>query len=403
MRSEKPNVLAIVSWSFYDFANTIFSMNVISLYFALWVTVDKGGSDLLYSVVLSGSMLAVALSVPIFGAISDQTGRRRGPLAALTLICVTATSAIGFFDQLAIGLLCFFLANYCYQPAMVFYNGMLPQISKGTNVGLISGYGVALGYLGSVVGLLTVKPFVEEGGRLAAFFPTALIFLVFALPCLIFVKDPSHESVSKVQFSQTFQTLKKTYQEASKYKNLIKFVLIHFLILDVVNTIIAFMSVYANKVIGFDDSQINTFMIVATLAAMVGSFGIGWLVKVKGNRLSYWLVLILWAVVLLITATSQTEAMFWVVGPLAGIGMGGVWVVSRSFLVELAPKEKLGEFFGLYSLAGKMASIFGPLIWGVVVWAFDSTQSFKYRVAVFVLFLVSCVSIYFYRELVKNL
>ena len=170
-----------------------------------------------------------------------------------------------------------------------------------------------------------------------------------------------------------------------------------------VNTIIAFMSVYANKVIGFDDSQINTFMIVATLAAMVGSFGIGWLVKVKGNRLSYWLVLILWAVVLLITATSQTEAMFWVVGPLAGIGMGGVWVVSRSFLVELAPKEKLGEFFGLYSLAGKMASIFGPLIWGVVVWAFDSTQSFKYRVAVFVLFLVSCVSIYFSRELVKNL
>ncbi len=403
MKVEKPNVLAIVSWSFYDFANTIFSMNVISLYFALWVTVDKGGSDLLYSVVLSGSMLAVALSVPIFGTISDQTGRRRIPLTILTLICVAATSAIGFFDQLAIGLCCFFLANYCYQSAMVFYNGMLPQISKGTNVGLISGYGVALGYLGSVVGLLAVKPFVEEGGRLAAFFPTALIFLIFALPCLIFVKDPEQENVSKVQFSKTFQTLKKTYQEASKYKNLIKFVLIHFLILDVVNTIIAFMSIYANKVIGFDDNQINTFMIVATLAAMVGSFGIGWLVKAKGNRLSYWFVLILWAVVLLMIAVSQTEAMFWVVGPLAGIGMGGVWVVSRSFLVELAPKEKLGEFFGLYSLAGKMASIFGPLIWGLVVWAFSSTETFKYRAAVFVLFLISCVAIFFYRQLAKNL
>ena len=99
MRSEKPNVLAIVSWSFYNFANTIFSMNVISLYFALWVTVDKGSSDLLYSVILSGSMLAVALSVPFFGAISDQTGRREGPLAGLTLICVAATSAIGFLTN----------------------------------------------------------------------------------------------------------------------------------------------------------------------------------------------------------------------------------------------------------------------------------------------------------------
>ena len=100
---------------------------------------------------------------------------------------------------------------------------------------------------------------------------------------------------------------------------------------------------------------------------------------------------------------SQSEAMFWLVGPLAGIGMGGVWVVSRSFLVELSPKEKLGEFFGLYGLAGKMASIFGPLVWGSVVWVFNSTQSFKYRAAVFVLFLISCVAIYFYRELVKNL
>ena len=86
MKVEKPNVLAIVSWSLYDFANTIFSMNVISLYFALWVTVDKGSPDIFYSAVLSGSMFAVALSVPVFGAISDQTGRRQGPLAILTLI-----------------------------------------------------------------------------------------------------------------------------------------------------------------------------------------------------------------------------------------------------------------------------------------------------------------------------
>ena len=403
MRIEKINILAIVSWSFYDFANTIFSMNVISLYFALWATLDKGLPDILYSVVLSSSMLIVALSVPIFGTISDKTGHRQGPLAILTIICIIATSAIGFFDQLTMGLFCFFLANYSYQSAMVFYNGMLPDVSKGTNVGLISGFGVALGYLGSIAGLLVVRPFVEEGGRIAAFYPTALVFLIFSLPCLIFVKDSKHEKTLKIQLAKIFQTLKKTYQEASKYKVLIKFILIHFLILDVVNTIIAFMSVYANKVIGFDDDQINTFMIFATFAAMAGSFGIGWLVKIKGNRFSYWLVLFVWNIVLLIIAISQTKPMFWLAGPLAGIGMGGVWVVSRSFLVELAPKEKIGEFFGLYSLAGKMASIFGPLVWGSVVWLFNSTGSFKYRAAVFVLFLISCMTTFVYRELTKIL
>jgi MFS transporter, UMF1 family len=56
----------------YDFANTIFSMNVISLYFALWVTVDHGGQDILYSATLS---LYIAVSVPVFGAISDITSK----------------------------------------------------------------------------------------------------------------------------------------------------------------------------------------------------------------------------------------------------------------------------------------------------------------------------------------
>ncbi|MBT3856239.1 MAG: MFS transporter, partial [Nitrospina sp.] len=86
--SPPPNRLAIFSWGLYDFANTIFSMNVISLYFALWVTVDHSGQDILYSTALSFSMLAVALSVPVFGTLSDTTGNRRVPLIGLTLLCV---------------------------------------------------------------------------------------------------------------------------------------------------------------------------------------------------------------------------------------------------------------------------------------------------------------------------
>ena len=75
-------------------------MNVISLYFALWVTVDKGGQDIFYSAAISLSMLAVALSVPVFGAISDNTGKRQGPLTVLTLLCVICTALIGEVDNL---------------------------------------------------------------------------------------------------------------------------------------------------------------------------------------------------------------------------------------------------------------------------------------------------------------
>ncbi len=394
----RPDKRAITSWALYDFANTIFSMNVISLYFALWVTVDHGGQDILYSLALSGSMFAVAISVPVFGAISDHTGRRRFPLTLLTLIAVVATALIGQTSQLAVGLCLFMIANYCYQSALVFYNGMLPSIARQSNVGMVSGYGVALGYVGSIAGLLLVKPFVADGGRAAAFLPTAILFLIFAIPCFLFVKDPAPKPF-QVDVGQAFRTLRATIAGASQYHVLLKFIGIHFLILDVVNTVIAFMAVYANKVIGFNDNQIATFLILSTAFAMLGSVIIGWLVKYKGTVFSYWTVLWIWLAALTIIMVSPGETLFWLVGPLAGIGMGGVWVVSRTIIVELSPPEKVGEFFGLYGLAGKMASIAGPLIWGRVVWILQDTQTLKYRVAVGSLLLIAFITIILFNKL----
>ena len=400
--TDHPDRLAIASWSLYDFANTIFSMNVISLYFALWVTVDHGGQDIFYSAALSGSMFAVAISVPLFGAISDQTGRRRGPLTLLTIISVIATALIGQASQLWAGICLFVIANYCYQSALVFYNGMLPTVSRHSSVGMVSGYGVALGYMGSIAGLLLIKPFVETGGRPAAFLPTALMFLIFALPCFFFVKDPDPKPF-QIDTGKAFRTLKNTLVNAAQYHVLLKFIGIHFLILDVVNTVIAFIAVYANKVIGFTDSQITTFLILSTTFAMLGSWLIGQQVKYKGTVPSYWTVLCLWLAALTLIVLSPGESLFWVVGPLAGMGMGGVWVVSRTIVVELSPPEKVGEFFGIYGLAGKMASIVGPLIWGSVVWLFQDTQTLKYRAAISSLLLITIITLILFGRLQKHI
>ena len=400
--TDRPDRLAIASWSLYDFANTIFSMNVISLYFALWVTVDHGGQDIFYSAALSGSMFAVAISVPLFGAISDQTGRRRGPLTLLTIISVIATALIGQASQLWAGICLFVIANYCYQSALVFYNGMLPAVSRHSSVGMVSGYGVALGYMGSIAGLLLIKPFVETGGRPAAFLPTALMFLIFALPCFFFVKDPDPKPF-RIDTGKAFRTLKNTLVNAAQYHVLLKFIGIHFLILDVVNTVIAFIAVYAHKVIGFTDSQITTFLILSTTFAMLGSWLIGQQVKYKGTVPSYWTVLCLWLAALTLIVVSPGESLFWVAGPLAGMGMGGVWVVSRTIVVELSPPEKVGEFFGIYGLAGKMASIVGPLIWGSVVWLFQDTQTLKYRAAIFSLLLITIITLILFGRLQKHI
>jgi UMF1 family MFS transporter len=399
--SAKPDHRAIASWAFYDFANTIFSMNVISLYFALWVTVDHGRQDILYSGALSASMIAVAVSAPIFGVISDQTGRRRLPLAFLTIVSVFATVLIGQTNLLWVGILLFIIANYCYQSALVFYNGMLPNVARRSSIGIVSGYGVSLGYLGSIVGLLIVEPFVTNGGRSAAFLPTGILFLTFAIPCFIFVKD-SNQNIFPVNIGLAFITLKKTIANASDNQILLNFFVVHFLILDVVNTIIAFMSVYANKVIGLNDKQITSFLIFSTVFAMMGSLLFGWLIKHKGTTFSYWTVLCLWLTSLFLIIVSSEETLFWVAGSLAGLGIGGVWVVSRTIVIELSPPEKIGEFFGIYSLTGKVASIIGPLLWGGIVWALQDTQTLKYRAAVGILFLITVVAVFLFNNLQKS-
>jgi hypothetical protein len=62
----------VISWALYDFANTIYSMNILSLYFAGWLVVDLGFKDIHYSIAFSLSMLAAAFLMPALGHLSDK-------------------------------------------------------------------------------------------------------------------------------------------------------------------------------------------------------------------------------------------------------------------------------------------------------------------------------------------
>jgi len=383
--------LAVFSWCLYDFANTIFSMNIISTYFPLWVTIDQGGADIIYSLILSGSMLLVALSSPILGAMSDQWQRRMPFLIIWTLSCVLATAGIGLFDRLYWGLVLFFLANWFYQTALVFYNGLLPFIARPDSVGKVSGYGVAFGYLGAIVGLKLVEPFVSRGGRVACFVPTASLFLLFSLPCLLLVREPPpSQHILAGQgwgqlISSPFQRLRHTLREARLHRDVWLFLGASLLYLDVVHTVIAFMSIYTQRVIGFNDQELVNFLVIATIFAMLGSCLIGWLASYLGARKSLLSVLALWVGALLLATISQSKGLFWLVGPLVGIGMGGVWVTGRVMLIELAPPDRIGEFFGLYGFSGKLSSIIGPLVWGFTVQVFAGLGIHKYRLALLLL------------------
>lgn len=381
-----PNWPAILSWSFYDFANTIFSMNIISLYFPLWVTVDKGGRDIVYSLSLALSSVMVAVSMPLIGSCCDRGGKRIPLLVTLTLLSVIATGLIGVFNQLVPGLLFFALANYGFHAALVPYDALLPSVSRGYSVGKVAGMGVALGYVGAIAGILMVKPFVSEaGGRASAFIPTALLFLLFSLPCFILVRDEKQKMSGGAwrSLKEDVLQIKETLTRIRKYPGLLPFLIANFLYCDAVNTVIAFMSVYAHQVGGFSDEMIRILLIVSTLFAVAGSLAFGWITERKGAKRTLVMVLYLWIISLVVASASFSPVLFWTIGPLVGVALGGTWVTARTLVLDLAPPEKVGEVYGLYNMGGKFGFILGPLTWGALVYLFEGCGTFKYRIALF--------------------
>ena len=362
---------ALFAWVLYDFANTIFSMSVVSRYFPLWVTKAHGAPDLYFSLALSVSMLMVAVTSPALGAISDDTGKRVKPLIFLTIACVVATAAIGFTGSLLTGLVLFAAANYCYQSALVFYGGLLPSVAGATPVAKVSGYGAGVGYLGAVAGLLLLAPVEKYFGPSAVYLPTALLFLLFAMPLFLWVKDAGVIPGARADITGAFRKTVESFRRAAKNKNLATYLIANFFILDAVNTVIAFMSIYANAVIGLDGLKLNIFLITSTMGAIAGSFIWGSVTHSIGPRRAMIYVCKMWILTFLVTAFAPNETVFWMVGPLAGAALGGVWVAGRTLLIELAPKENLGECFGLYNVAGKASSISGPIVWGVIVYVFS--------------------------------
>ncbi|MBI3292456.1 MAG: MFS transporter [Elusimicrobia bacterium] len=375
-----PSWRVIGAWALYDFANTIFSMNVVSRYFALWLREDLGGVDLHYSLAYAASITLTLVTMPLLGVLSDVYERRMPFLIACTVVSVAGTAMLGRQTHFFAAMAWFAVANYAYQMSLVVYNALLPLVAgTSRSVGKVSGYGVALGYAGAIGGLLLVQPFVARGGNVAAFLPTAVLFLLFSLPCLLVVRDPRVSRPEQkprwkhlpAQVIQAAPQLFRSIRDARAHRALFLFLLANLVYCDAINTVILFMSVYAKRVIGFGNRELDAFLITATVCAIGGSYLWGLVTSRWGaGRTLFW-VLMAWVVALTLALVSFSPRLFWLVGPMAGIGLGGVWVTGRTLVVELSPPAQLGEFFGLYGLTEKFTAILGPLLWGVTVFLFE--------------------------------
>jgi len=406
--SRHPRPIATISWILYDLANTAYSMNVVSMYFGTWIILNLGQSDFIVSFANSFSMILVALTLPVLGDWSDYKGGKMLLLAIMTGLCIAATAFMGVLGMqiqnvsllIPLLLIVFIIANYSYQGGLVFYNALLPTVSTPTTIGRVSGYGVAVGYFGSIIGLAAAGLFVEgsfyglripgisAGGTVAAFIPTALVFLVFALPVFIWVKEPElpeHDG-QPWRIRQSYRKTFKSLVDSKKFPGLPRFLLAKLFYEDSIETVIIYMGIYTQAVMNFTRSEANQFFILIIPSAIVGSALCGILTDHFGPKRTLSAVILLWVVMMFGLVLTSDRLLFWLMGGVLGMLLGSVWTSARPLLISLVPEKNLGEFFGLYALSGKIAAVIGPLLWSATTYLLSSYGNvIKYKAAIAVL------------------
>jgi UMF1 family MFS transporter len=374
---------AVVSWILYDLANTIFSMGVVSVYFSLYVREAVGSqrADSVYGIITALSMGIIFIISPLLGAMTDRAPRRMPFLAWSTLACCACTAlfARGAF---AVSAVLFIVANAAYQAGLQFYDAMLPEVTTEENRGRVGGIGVGVGYLGSYIAVGIGLLFATMDYALY-FTIVAAAFMVFAIPCLVFVRErgnPHPRPIFGWQMitESTKQTL-DTLRQGHRYPGLLRFLLGRVFYTDAINTVIAFMSLYTANVAvstGLSPSegkaQAGLVMLSAISFAVVGGFVWGWIVDRIGPKRTLNIVLSLWMATFVLAAAIGLLRLpivyLYVVAGLAGIALGGVWSADRPYMLRLTPPGRVGEFYGLYGMVGRFSAVTGPVLWAATTY-----------------------------------
>jgi UMF1 family MFS transporter len=364
----------------FDFANSSYTTVIVTFAFSIFFTrlVAAGPeADLWWGRAITISNLIVLLLSPVVGAMADASGMKKPYLFASYALCVSATALLWFVEpgQIGFALLLFVLSNVAFSFGENFASSFLPELATPQTVGRISGFGWGLGYFGGLLSLLLVFPFVRYGfvpeqyDRIRWSWPvTALFFFVAGLPTFLWLRERTpRRPLSLVTAARMgFSRLLQTVQAVTHFQELIKFLGIFWFYSIGLTSIIAFVSVYAERTIGLSVPELLVLLLVLQIASALGAFSFGFLQDFWGARRTIQTTLGIWIAVSIAVVSSTNKAVFWVAALVAGLGIGSLQAASRALVASFSPTLKSGEFFGLWGLTGKAAYALGPLLFGYI-------------------------------------
>lgn len=397
---EKNNATVTRAWCFYDWANSVYSLVIISTIFPIYygAVANAGGnnvvsffgwqldSSVLFSYCISFSYLLVAATSPILTAIADYSGRKKLFMQLFCYLGSISCALLFFFtkETFTASVILFVLAAMGYNGSIVFYNSYLPDIATADRYDQLSARGFAWGYIGSVLLLIFNLALVLQPAWFGidpqnTSLPPRISFLLTGVWWLGFAQYTFRHLPTRVPGAKSegswlfngFRELKKVWQQVKKMYLLKRFLLAFFFYNMGVQTVMYVAAVFGDKELHLASGKLIFTILILQLVAIAGAYGFARLSRAYGNFTALIVAVMIWVGICLGAYYTYSEIQFYLLAAGVGIVMGGIQSLSRSTYSKLIPADtrETTQFFSFYDVTDKMAIVIGTLAYGVIAQA----------------------------------
>ncbi len=373
-------------WAMYDFANSGYTTVVITAVFAAYFVAGVAGgahwATLAWTVGLSLSYALVMVTLPGLGAWADRHAAKKRLLSMVTVGCVVSTAALALVGpgQVVLGLVLLVISNTFYAYGESLTAAFLPELARPQAMGRVSGWGWALGYLGGMLTLGICLAYVlaaqARQAPASSFVPVTMLItagMYGAAASFTFVwmrehSAPKPQTAHSKGFVASLTQLRQSWRDSEPYQDFRQLMACAVAYQAGVAVAISLAAIYAEQVVGFKPQETMVLIFVLNIAAFVGALVFGHVQDAVGHKRALGWTIAGWIVTCLLAAASTTKGMFWVAAAIAGLFLGSSQSAGRAMAAMMVPPARLAEFFGLWGFAIRLASIVGPLSYGVITW-----------------------------------
>ena len=409
---KKNDPKVIRAWTFYDWANSVYNLIISTAIFPIFYEkVTSGNRQIingeqvdavsffgrqfvnteLYSYVYSASFLLIVLLVPILSGIADYTGTKKRFMQFFCYLGAAGCASLYFFDvhKLELSMFSVFMASIGFWGSLVFYNSFLLEIADKEQHDKISARGFSLGYIGSVLLLVTILILNGAAGMPIkyGFFMVSVWWVGFAQYTYYYLPGKSHYKVREKKHNiiwYGYSELRKVWGQLTAHIRVKWFLLSYFVYNMGVQTVMLLAVLFASKEILWvsggvwwqtKETGLIVSIILIQLVAVVGAQVLSRVSDKLGNLRTLMLCTMIWVLCTIIAYLIDQPLQFYGLALLVGFVMGGIQSLSRStYSKMLPPTNDNASFFSFFDVMEKVGLIFGPLMFGLLEGVFGNMR-----------------------------